>query len=276
MSAKENGTPDQEGAAHLQLDVQVNTLGDGSQDANRQFLKAVHEIDMNQFMPTAGIERGRRGNPLWGLAGRVRTLALVFSPDPDYLDQLVYAPRSCKDDLIFSRWFEVYPQHCRETGIAPDSEEDLWMMWSNAVVNRVQPENGVKLAADLARRQPLPNDALLFEESPKLQLIVATLITLARITEQGGWIAFTHAQLGDAIGESGQTIGDYINKLLRSRYPLLWRTKTGKPKEPSEYVLLSETVFRWEALPDAIKAQICACPSSKLPSGLRNLLDSAL
>ncbi len=48
MSAKENGTPDQEGAAHLKLDLQVNTPVNGSQDANRQFLKAIHEIEMNE------------------------------------------------------------------------------------------------------------------------------------------------------------------------------------------------------------------------------------
>jgi hypothetical protein len=100
MSAKENGTPDQEGAAPVELKPNINSLGNGSQDANRQFLKAVNEIDMDQFMPTAGIERGRKGNPLWGLAGRVLALALVFSPDPDYLDQLCYAPRSCKDDRM--------------------------------------------------------------------------------------------------------------------------------------------------------------------------------
>ena len=78
-----------------------------------------------------------------------------------------------------------------------------------------------KRAADLARKEPLPTDVQLFEGSPKMQRIVATLITLARITERGDWIAFTHSQLGDAIGVSSETIGNYITKLQRLKSPLL-------------------------------------------------------
>jgi hypothetical protein len=272
LSAKENGTPDQEGAAHLQLDVQVNNPVNGSQDSNRQFLKAIYEIDMDQFMPTAKIQRGKKGNPLWRLQGRVMAIVAAHSPDSAYLGEFMENPRSPKEDVVFSRWYTAYLERCLKTDLAPDPEEDLWMMWADFAVNRIQPENCVKLASDLAKKQPLPTDARLLEGFPKIQPIVATLVSLSRITAQGGWIAFTYEQLGEAIGIGSETVASYLSRLQNMRMPLLYRIKKGKPKEPSEYLLLSSEVLRWENLPASAKRLVANSPSSPPLEYARHLL----
>ncbi len=231
-------------------------------DANHRFLEAVDAIDMSKYMPTGKIKLGQKGNPLWRLAGHVLALVHAHEPDSAFLEDSVYNPPSSDEDLIFPRWHKIYPQHCREKGIKPDCEEDLWTMWGNVLGIRVQPEDSVKLAADLAQKQPFPTDAELFD-GPKMQLIAATLVMLARITRQGGWIAFTYAQLGDAVGMSGETAGTYISKLQTTRPPLLCRIKQGKKTVPSEYLLLSPGVLSWANLPDSKKDLIKNSPRSQ-------------
>jgi hypothetical protein len=231
-------------------------------DANHRFLEAVDAIDMSKYMPTGKIKLGQKGNPLWQLAAHVLALVLAYEPDSAFLEDSVYDPPSSDDDLIFSRWYKLYPQYCRETGLELAAEEDLWMMWLDILAIKVQPENGVKLAADLAQKQPFPTDAELFEGFPKMQLIVATLVMLARITGQGGWITFTYEQLGDAIGLSGETAGTYISRLQKMRSPLLCRIKQGKKTVPSEYLLLSPEILSWTNLPDSKKDIIKNSPRS--------------
>jgi hypothetical protein len=272
MIAKGNGDPAQGGADVVDHGIQ-STLGDNvERDTQHRFREAVHEIDMREFMPTAEIERGKKGNPLWRLARRVITLQMTFLPNPDDQNDLIDGPTSPRSDFIFSRWYDAYCQQCSETQVTPDCEEDLWMMWSNALATTVVPENSVKLAADLAREQPLPTDARLFEELPKMQSIVATLVMLARITKQGGLIAFTCAQLGDALCMSGDTVANYISKLQNARSPLLCRIKKGKPTEPSGYLLLSPEILRWSNLPDSAKRLVQKAPPSPQLEHAKHLL----
>jgi hypothetical protein len=243
------------------------------EDANRRLLEAIQGINMREFMPTTKIRIGKKGNPLWTLPRRVLALALAFQPDPKFLERLIYTPISSEEDFIFSRWYKVYLQHCLEAGLEADSEEDLWMIWNNSLAHIFQPENGVKLAADLAQKQSLPTDAQLFEGSPKMQWIVATLVMLARITEQGGWIALTYEQLGDALGMSGETAGTYISRLQTMRSPLLCRIKQGKKTVPSEYLLLSPEVLSWANLPDSKKDLIKNSPRSRQLDYAKHLLN---
>ena len=263
MNTKENGNHRQASAAPSNLPLLATMPNSAEQASQHRFINAIHGIDMREFMPTGKIRRGKKGNPFWQLAGRVRALALALQPDSEFLQDLVYDPVSSEDDLIFSKWHKLFLECCPEKGCEADSKEDLWMMWGDALVHRVQPENGVKLAATLAQKEPLPIEATLFDGSPKMQLIVATLVMLARITGQGGWIAFTYAQLGDAIGMSGETAGTYISKLQTTRPPLLCRIKQGKKTVPSEYLLLSPEVLSWANLTDSKKDLIKNSPRSQ-------------
>lgn len=249
------------------------TMPNSAEQASRhRFINAIHGIDMREFMPTGKIRRGKKGNPFWQLAGRVRSLVLAFQPDSEFLQDFVYDPVSSEDDLIFSKWHKLFLECFREKGIEADSQEDLWMMWGDALVHRVQPENGVKLAATLAQKEPLPIEAKLFDGSPKIQWIVATLVMLARITGQGGWIAFTYEQLGDAVGMSGETAGTYISKLQTTRSPLLCRIKQGKKTVPSEYLLLSPEVLSWSKIPKLKQDLINNSPGTQHLAYAKHLL----
>jgi hypothetical protein len=272
-ATKENGTHRQASAAPLNLPLQATKINNAEQTAQHRLLEAIMGINMREFMPTGEIRLGKKGNPLWQLAGRVMAIIAGCSQESEFVDELVYTPISSKQDIIFSRWHNVYLECCREKGTKADSEEDLWMMWCDALGHRIQPENGVKLAATLARKEPLPIEALLFDESPKMQWIVATLVMLARITEQGGWITFTYEQLGDAIGISGETAGTYISKLQKMRSPLLCRIKQGKKTVPSEYLLLSPEVLSWANLPDS-KKDLIVSEHSKCTTNVRNRVGS--
>jgi hypothetical protein len=273
MNTKENGTHRQASAALSNLPSQITMPKSAEQVAQHRFINAIHGIDMREFMPTGEIRRGKKGNPLWQLAGRVRALALAFQPDSEFLQDFVYYPVSSEDDLIFSKWHKLFLECRREKGIEADSKEDLWMMWGDALGHRIQPENGVKLAATLAQKEPLPIQAQLLDGSPKMQWIVATLVMLARITGQGGWITFTYEQLGDAIGISGETAGTYISKLQKMRSPLLCRIKQGKKTVPSEYLLLSPEVLSWANLPDSKKDLIKNSPRSRQLDYAKHLLN---
>jgi hypothetical protein len=272
MNTKENGTHRQASAALSNLPLQATMPNSAEQVAQHRFINAIHGIEMREFMPTGEIRRGKKGNPLWQLAGRVMAIIAGYSQESEFVDELVYNPISSKKDIIFSQWYNVYLECCREKGIKADSEEDLWMMWGDALGHRIQPENGVKLAATLAQKEPLPIQAQLFDGSPQMQWIVATVVMLARITGQGGWITFTYEQLGDAVGMSGETAGTYISKLQKMRSPLLCRIKQGKKTVPSEYLLLSPEILSWANLPDSKKDLIKSSPKSPLLDYAKRLL----
>ena len=243
MNTKENGTHRQASAAPNVKHEELTIHSEKSQIKQQQLFEAIRSIDMGEFMPVAKIEMGKEGNPLWRLEGRIQSLELVF----DSVRGEGISP-SC--DLVFKLWHNAYLQHCKQTGLLPQSEEDLFMLWSSCGANRLHPEKRVKLAFELAKTRPFPVEAVLFEGQPTIQLIVAALKIHAELSKEGGRMLCTNEQIAEEIGKCREITGRYIENLCKIRRPLLYRVTCGKKGSPSEYLFLSKDVLSRAKLPD--------------------------
>lgn len=265
MNTKENGTNRQGGAA-LDVKYDRHTIHcDVSQVKQQQFVEAIKSINMGDYMPVAKIEMGKEGNPLWRLEGRIQSLELIF--DSVRADGI--SP-SC--DLVFKLWHNAYLRHCKQTGLLPESEEDLFMLWSSCGANRQYPEKRVKLAFELAKTRPYPSEADLLEGPPTLQLIAAALKIHAELSQEGGRMLCTNEQIAEEIGKCREITGRYIEKLCKIQNPLLYRVTCGKTGSPSEYLFLSKDVLSWAKLPDSTKTLLTQASPSACIHYVRRLL----
>lgn len=265
MNTKENGTHHQASAAPNVKHEELNIHSEKSQIKQQQLFEAIRSIDMGEFMPVAKIEMGKEGNPLWRLEGRIQSLELVF----DSVRGEGISP-SC--DLVFKLWHNAYLQHCKQTGLLPQSEEDLSMLWSSCGANRQHPDKRVKLAFELAKIRPFPVEAVLFEGQATMGLIVAALKIHAELSKEGGRILCTNEQIAEGVGKCREITGRYVEKLCKIQKPLLYRVTCGKKGSPSEYLFLSKDVLSRAKLPDLTKTRLDQASPSPYVDYVRTLL----